>query len=177
MIFQHFNLVNRLTVMQNIMHGRLGYMSSIDGVLGRYSEEDKQHALDLLEEIGLSEFAYRRASELSGGQKQRVGIVRAIMQNPALLLCDEPIASLDPANSRVIMDLIRSLAKQHNIGCLVNLHQVEVALEFSDRIIGMKQGRIVYDGPAEALSENEIEHIYDKPMHLLTIRSEVALAE
>jgi len=173
MVFQHFNLVNRLTVLQNVMHGRLGYMSSVEGVLGRYDEGDKHRALILLKETGLSEFAYKRAGELSGGQKQRVGIVRAVMQNPAVLLCDEPIASLDPANSRVIMDLIREMAKQGNIGCLVNLHQVEVAIEFSDRIIGMKEGYVVYEGKAAALTDQEIELIYDKPMHLLTIRSEV----
>ena len=174
MVFQHFNLVNRLTVMQNVLHGRLGYMNSLDGVMGRYSEDDKLRALNLLRETGLEEYAYKRAGELSGGQKQRVGIVRAVMQKPAVMLCDEPIASLDPANSRVIMDLICELAKQGNIGCLVNLHQVEVAMEFSDRIIGMKKGYIVYDGTTSALTDQKLEYIYDKPMHLLTIRSEVA---
>jgi len=177
MVFQHFNLVNRLTVLQNVLHGRLGYMSSFDGVMGRYTEDDKQRALDLLRETGLEEYAYKRAGELSGGQKQRVGIVRAVMQNPAVMLCDEPIASLDPANSRVIMDLIRELAKQGNIGCLINLHQVEVAMEFSDRIIGMKEGYIIYDGTTADLSDQKLEFIYDKPMHLLTIRSEVVQDE
>ena len=176
MVFQHFNLVNRLTVMQNVMHGRLGYMSSLDGIIGNYLEEDKQHALELLQETGLSDFAYKRAGELSGGQKQRVGIVRAVMQNPAILLCDEPIASLDPANAQIIMELIRNLAKKRHIACLVNLHQVEVAIQFSDRIIGMKAGHIVYDGSAAELSETAIEDIYDKPMHLLTIRGEAAHA-
>ena len=92
MVFQHYNLVGRLTVMQNVMHGRLGYMSTLNGVLGLYSEEDKRRAVEILEQTGLGEFLYHRAGELSGGQKQRVGVVRALMQRPSILLCDEPIA-------------------------------------------------------------------------------------
>jgi phosphonate transport system ATP-binding protein len=170
MVFQHHNLVARLTVMQNVMHGRLGYMSAIDGVLGRYTEDDKRRALGILEQTGLGDFLYQRASELSGGQRQRVGIVRALMQEPSLLLCDEPISSLDPASAQVVMELICDVCKKRNIACIVNLHQVDAAIKYMDRIIGMYKGRIVYDGPTSDLTETMIEKIYDKPMNQLMIR-------
>jgi len=172
MVFQHHNLVARLTVMQNAMHGRLGYMSAIDGVLGRYSENDKRRALNILDQTGLSDFLYHRAGELSGGQRQRVGIVRALMQEPSLLLCDEPIASLDPASAQVVMELICKVCKNQNIACIINLHQVEAAMKYTDRIIGMSKGKIVYDGPTSALTEVMIEKIYDKPMSQLMIGTE-----
>ena len=160
MIFQNYNLVYSLSVLQNVLHGRLGYMSGWKGVFGRYSEEDKQEALDLLKELGLEEFAYNRASDLSGGQKQRVGIARAIMQGPKLLLCDEPIASLDPSSAKTIMDLLRDMTQRRNIACIVNLHQLDVALKYSTRIIGLSKGEIVFDGPPERLDDVTIERIY-----------------
>lgn len=160
MIFQNYNLVYSLSVLQNVLHGRLGYMPGVKGILGLYSEEDKRQALDLLAELGLQDFAYNRASDLSGGQKQRVGIARAIMQQPKLLLCDEPIASLDPSSAKTIMDLLRSMTAKRNIACLVNLHQLDVALQYSTRIIGLSKGRIVFDGPPSALTEDVIERIY-----------------
>ena len=172
MVFQHHNLVARLTVMQNVMHGRLGYMKTLDGVLGRYTEEDKRRALTILNQTGLGDFLYHRAGELSGGQRQRVGIVRALMQEPSLLLCDEPIASLDPASAQVVMELIRDICKTHNIACIVNLHQVDAALKYMNRIIGMYKGRIVYDGPTHSLDEATIEKIYNKPMSRLMIGGE-----
>ena len=172
MVFQHHNLVARLTVMQNVMHGRLGYMSAIDGIFGRYNEKDKHSALDILKQTGLGDFLYHRAGELSGGQRQRVGIVRALMQEPSLLLCDEPIASLDPASAQVVMELICQVCKNRNIACIVNLHQVEAALKYMNRIIGMHKGRIVYDGPTSGLTEEMIEKIYDKPMSSLMISGE-----
>ena len=160
MIFQNYNLVAQLSVMQNVLHGRLGYMSGINGVLGRYREEDKREALTLLEEMGLKDFAYHRASDLSGGQKQRVGIARAIMQHPKLLLCDEPIASLDPSSAKVIMDLLKEMTAKRGIACMVNLHQLDAAINYSDRIIGLCQGSIVYNGSPKDLTENLIERIY-----------------
>jgi phosphonate transport system ATP-binding protein len=169
MVFQHHNLVARLTVMQNVMHGRLGYMNTLDGVLGRYTETDKRRAVDILEQTGLGGFLYHRAGELSGGQRQRVGIVRALMQEPAVLLCDEPIASLDPASAQVVMELIRDVARRNNIACIVNLHQVDAALKYADRIIGICRGEIVYDGPTGKLSAETIEKIYRKPMDQLMI--------
>jgi phosphonate transport system ATP-binding protein len=169
MVFQHYNLVARLTVMQNVMHGRLGYMSAVDGVLGRYTEEDKRRAVGILNQTGLGDFLYHRAGELSGGQRQRVGIVRALMQDPSLFLCDEPIASLDPASAQVVMELIRELCRKGNIACIVNLHQVDVAIKYTNRIIGMFDGRIVYDGRSSDLTEAMIEKIYNKPMSQLMI--------
>lgn len=160
MIFQNYNLVYRLSVIQNVLHGRLGYMSKMAGILGRYQEEDKSQAVNLLEEIGLKHHVYKRASELSGGQKQRVGIARAIMQSPQLLLCDEPIASLDPSSSKKIMDMLYSMTQKRDIACLVNLHQVDVAKKYSSRIIGLSKGQIVFDGKPEELNDEMIEKIY-----------------
>ncbi len=160
MIFQNYNLVYSLSVLQNVLHGRLGYMKGIRGIFGLYSEEDKKEALGLLTEMGLERFGYNRASDLSGGQKQRVGIARAIMQKPKLLLCDEPIASLDPSSSKTIMNLLWSMTQKRGIACLVNLHQLDVALKYSTRIIGLSKGEIVFDGTPEQLDDRTIEEIY-----------------
>ena len=154
MIFQHYNLVSRLTAIENVLHGRLGYKSAVKGSIGVYNEEEKQEAFDLLEKVGLSEFAYTRCDELSGGQKQRVGIARA------LILCDEPIASLDPKSSKVVMDYLRQVTKELDIACLVNLHQVEVAIDYSDRIIGVNSGNVVFSGNPDELTTNQINQIY-----------------
>ncbi|MCL1792553.1 MAG: phosphonate ABC transporter ATP-binding protein [Oscillospiraceae bacterium] len=159
-IFQHFNLVYRLTVFQNVMHGRLGHMSAVNSVLGRYSEEDKEKAFQILHSLGLEDQIYKRAGDLSGGQKQRVGIARALIQEPSLLMCDEPIASLDPVTSRTIMDIIVSQAKQRGIACLINLHQVDFAKEYSTRILGMKAGKLVFDDSPDLLTEEKIKEIY-----------------
>lgn len=161
MIFQNYNLVYSLSVLQNVLHGRLGYMKGLKGVFGLYSEEDKKEALELLNELGLESFSYNRASDLSGGQKQRVGIARAIMQKPKLLLCDEPIASLDPSSAKTIMDLLRDMTGRRGIACIVNLHQLDVALTYSTRIIGLCKGQIVFDGAPEDLTDADIERIYE----------------
>ena len=172
MIFQNYNLVYSLSVLQNVLHGRLGYMSGVKGVFGLYSEEDKQDGLNLLEELGLTDFAYNRAGDLSGGQKQRVGIARAVMQGPKLLLCDEPIASLDPSSAKTIMDLLRDMARKRNIACIVNLHQLDVALKYSTRIIGLSKGEIVFDGRPEELDDATIERIYGTSRENLMIGGE-----
>lgn len=160
MIFQHYNLVDRLSVIENVLHGKLGQKSTLSGMFGHYTEEEKQQAFQILKELGLEEHAYKRCDELSGGQKQRVGIARAIMQQPKLILCDEPIASLDPKASRIIMDHLASINKQKKITCIVNLHQVDVAKKYSKRIIGVTNGTIVYDGPASELTDEIIHQIY-----------------
>ena len=160
MIFQNYNLVYSLSVLQNVLHGRLGYMSGLNGILGRYKEEDKIESLNLLNELGLKDFAYNRASDLSGGQKQRVGIARAIMQNPKILLCDEPIASLDPSSAKTIMDLLKSMTAKRNIACLVNLHQLDVAVNYSTRIIGLAKGEVMFNDSPCNLNAAMIEKIY-----------------
>ena len=165
MIFQHYNLVDRLSVVENVLHGRLGQKSAISGAAGHYTEEEKKEAFRIIQEMGLEEQAYKRCDELSGGQKQRDGIARAIMQHPKLILCDEPIASLDPKSSKVIMDHLKAINLTKNITCLVNLHQVDVAMKYSERIIGVTAGEIVYDGPAGGLTKDIIHQIYQSNDH------------
>jgi len=170
MIFQHYNLVPRLTVIENVLHGRFGYKSTLQGILGKFTEREKEHAFFLLEKLGIGDHAYKRCDQLSGGQQQRVGIARALIQEPKLVLCDEPIASLDPNASKVIMDHLKAITTELNITCLVNLHQVDVALNYSDRIIGLNQGTIVYDGPSQKLTEGHINSIYGtKTRELITV--------
>ena len=161
MIFQNYNLVYRLTAIQNVLHGRLGYKNVLAGSLGLYTEEEKIHAFELLDEVGLGAFAYRRADQLSGGQKQRVGIARALMQEPKIMLCDEPIASLDPKSSRMVMEQLRCLSRSRGITCIVNLHQVDFALEFSDRIVGLRAGEKVFDGSPAECTPDVIRGIYE----------------
>jgi phosphonate transport system ATP-binding protein len=160
MIFQHYNLVYRLSTIENVLHGRLGHKSTLAGMFGRYNEEEKMRALDILAQLGIIEFAYVRTDQLSGGQKQRVGIARALVQEPLLMLCDEPIASLDPKSSRIIMGYLRAIADDLGIACLVNLHQVDYALEYSDRVIALRGGEMVFDGFPADLSTKMIEDIY-----------------
>jgi len=160
MIFQHYNLVDRLSVIENVLHGTLGKKSTLSGMVGHYTEEEKNTAFEILKELGLEQQVYKRCDELSGGQKQRVGIARAIMQQPKLILCDEPIASLDPKASKVIMDQLAEINKNKKITCIVNLHQVDVAMKYSQRIIGVAGGKIVYDGSPEKLDRETIHRIY-----------------
>ncbi|MCL1905595.1 MAG: phosphonate ABC transporter ATP-binding protein [Clostridiales bacterium] len=160
MIFQHYNLVDRLSVIENVLHGRLGHKSTISGAVGHYTEAEKEKAFQILAKLGLTEQAYKRCDELSGGQKQRVGIARSLMQEPRLILCDEPIASLDPNSSKVIMDHLSNINETMKITCIFNLHQVDVALKYSQRIIGITLGNIVYDGPPEMLTKAKIHEIY-----------------
>lgn len=163
MIFQHYNLVYRASAIENVLQGRLGYKSSLAGALGLCTEEEKMEAFDILAKVGLAEFAYKRADQLSGGQKQRVGIARALVQDPLLMLCDEPIASLDPRSSRAVMEQLRWACDELGIACLVNLHQVDYAVEFSDRIIGLRRGKLVFDGTPDELDAKVISYIYGTP--------------
>jgi phosphonate transport system ATP-binding protein len=160
MVFQEYNLVERLTVMENLLCGRLGYVSAWRAWRRRFPSEDIARAFELLEVVGLSGFAHARADSLSGGQRQRVGIARAVMQEPALLLADEPTSSLDPKTSVEIMELLTEIARQRGIPVLVNMHDVELAKRFADRIIGMADGRVVFDGPPDRLSDDMLKTIY-----------------
>ena len=160
MIFQNYNLVERLSVIENVLHGRLGYKSLMSGVLGIYTEEEKERAFELLNKVDMGKYAYQKCSELSGGQKQRVGIARALMQEPLLLLCDEPVASLDPKTSERVMDYLRKITDEMRITCIVNLHQTDIAAKYSDRIIGLNQGKKVFDGETSKFTEDIMKSIY-----------------
>ncbi|WP_427137986.1 phosphonate ABC transporter ATP-binding protein [Psychrobacillus psychrodurans] len=160
MIFQHYNLVPRLSVIENVLHGRFGYKTTVQGILGKFTEDEKEQAFYLLKKLGIGEHAYKRCDQLSGGQQQRVGIARSLIQEPKIVLCDEPIASLDPNASKVIMDYLKSITMELNITCIVNLHQVEIARSYSDRIIGLSKGGIVFDGPSYRLSTDSTDLIY-----------------
>jgi phosphonate transport system ATP-binding protein len=160
MIFQEYNLVERLSVIENLLCGRLGYLPVWRVWLRRFPETDIAEAFSLLDRVGLGDFATRRADALSGGQRQRVGIARAVMQNPKLLLADEPTSSLDPKTSVEIMELMRDLAAERDIPVIINIHDVALARRFATRIIGMSEGSVVYDGPPDELEETHLHQIY-----------------
>lgn len=160
MVFQEYNLVERLTVMENVLSGRLGYMSSIKAWLRRYPQADIEAAFELLDTVGLTDYANQRADALSGGQRQRVGIARAVMQRPQIMLADEPTSSLDPKTSVEIMELMVSIARTRNIPVVVNIHNVPLARRFATHIVGMTGGRIVYDGDPAGLTDDHLKQIY-----------------
>ena len=160
MVFQEYNLVERLSVMENLLCGRLGYVSPFKAWLRRYPQRDIERAFDLLETVGLSAHAHVRADSLSGGQRQRVGIARAMMQEPKLLLADEPTSSLDPKTSVEIMSLMQELSRAHAFPVIINIHNVELARRFADRVVGMTGGRVVFDGAPGELSDAHLKEIY-----------------
>ncbi len=160
MVFQEFNLVERLSVMENVLCGRLGYVPVWRAWLRKFPAADIEQAFDLLETIGLSDFSQQRADSLSGGQRQRVGIARAVMQNPEVLLADEPTSSLDPKTSVEIMELLVSVSKERNIPLLINIHDVALAKRYTDRVIGMSKGGVVYDGSPDELTNDHLKEIY-----------------
>ncbi|MEE4119412.1 MAG: phosphonate ABC transporter ATP-binding protein [Paracoccaceae bacterium] len=160
MIFQEYALVERLTVMENVLSGRLGYVPFWRSFLRRYPATDIQSACRLLDRVGLMDKADNRADALSGGQRQRVGIARALAQEPELLLVDEPTASLDPKTSRQIMRLITEVCAERGLPAIVNIHDVPLAQQFMQRIVGLRTGRIVFDGPPAELTEEALTTIY-----------------
>ena len=170
MIFQEFNLVERLTVMENVLSGRLGSVGFFAALLRRYPPQDVSNAFALLDRVGLAGYHDARADALSGGQRQRVGIARALMQDPDLLLVDEPTASLDPKTARQIMRLIRSLAVERSRPALINIHDVALAQSFADRVIGLKAGRITFDGSPATLTPAVLTEIYGAEDWSQTIR-------
>lgn len=161
MIFQHYNLIGRTNVVKNILHGRLGHMGFFKSLLGLYPDADRERAFQLLEEVGLLDQVYKRADALSGGQMQRVGICRALMQEPRMLLADEPIASLDPKSAEIVMDQLKRMTEDRGICCIVNLHQVDFARRYASRIIGIKQGTVVFDGSPELFTQDVARSLYE----------------
>ncbi len=160
MIFQEFNLINRMSVMDNVLSGRLGYVGNLRSLFRYFPRADIVRALEILDRVGLSDHIDKRADALSGGQRQRVGIARALMQQPKLLLLDEPTSALDPKISREVMALIRSIAKELGVPAICNIHDVLLAKEFCNRIIGLQDGVKMFDGPTETLSDGDLEAIY-----------------
>lgn len=170
MIFQEYALVDRLSVMENVLSGRLGYVGFWRSAFRAFPQEDVARALALLERVGLSEHIDKRADALSGGQRQRVGIARALVQEPDLLLIDEPTASLDPKTSRLIMRLIVELCTERGLAAIVNIHDVALAQGFVQRIVGLRKGRIVFDGPPDKLDAAALTEIYGAEDWSQTIR-------
>ena len=162
MIFQEFALVERLTVMENVLSGRLGYVGFWRSYLRKFPQNDIKGAFRLIEKVGLDAMTNKRADELSGGQRQRVGIARALIQNPDILLVDEPTASLDPKTSRQIMRLITELCEENQLAAIINIHDVALAQMFSERIVGLREGSIVYDGSPDDLKPDVLTEIYGK---------------
>ncbi|HLN88008.1 MAG TPA: phosphonate ABC transporter ATP-binding protein [Candidatus Limnocylindrales bacterium] len=162
MIFQQFNIVKRLSVMENVLSGGLGYQSPVKSTLRLFSREDQRHALVNLKRVGLLDLAYKRADELSGGEQQRVAIARTLMQQPAIILADEPVSSLDPKLSRVILDILQRVCREDGITALVSLHTLELTREYADRVIGLKDGQIFFDGPTQELSNVVVNSVYEQ---------------
>jgi phosphonate transport system ATP-binding protein len=160
MVFQEYNLVERLSVIENVLCGRLGYVPVWRAWLRKFPQHDIDRAFLLLDAVGLGDFATQRADQLSGGQRQRVGIARALMQEPDLVLADEPTSSLDPKTSVEIMELIARRAGERDIPVIVNIHNVELARRFADRVVGMSQGNVVFDGPPRSLEDTHLTAIY-----------------
>ncbi len=164
MIFQTFNLVKRSSVLRNVLAGRLGAVNPILGVTGMFPKSDVALAHDCLRRVGIPEKAFVRADALSGGQQQRVGIARALAQEPEVMLADEPVASLDPPTSHAVLRDLKRIAREDAITTIVNLHFIDMAREYADRIIGMRDGLIVYDGSAEDATNEVFEAIYGRPI-------------
>ncbi|MCQ4331921.1 phosphonate ABC transporter ATP-binding protein [Natronomonas sp. F2-12] len=160
MVFQEYGLVERLTVMENVLSGRLGYTGFWKSFRRKYPKEDIQKAYATLDRVGMLEMADKRVDELSGGQRQRVGIARAVLQTPKLLLVDEPTSSLDPETSRKVMELLTEIAREDDIPVLINIHEVNLAEQFADRILGLSDGGLVFEGSTDELDESVKNKIY-----------------
>ena len=162
MIFQTFNLVNRSTVLKNVLTGRLSNISTVRSILGLWPKDQKEMAFEALNQVEILEKAYVRASNLSGGQQQRVGIARALSQKPKVMLADEPVASLDPITSRVVLSYLKKINTELGITTIVNLHFLDLAKEFGDRLIGLRDGKLVFDGNVNDVSDEDFENIYGR---------------
>jgi phosphonate transport system ATP-binding protein len=176
MIFQTFNLVNRTTVLNNVLMGRLHGAGTMRSVLGWYKPADVEIAMRALERVGIVEKAYVRASNLSGGQQQRVGIARALAQEPKIILADEPVASLDPPTSHVVMRDLQRINRELNMTTIINLHFLDLAKVYGERIIGMRAGELVYDGTGAKADENVFRDIYGRSLTADDVMGEAAAA-
>lgn len=170
MIFQHFNLINRSTVLTNTLSGRLGYMSAWRSLLGLFTKEDKKLAIKNLARVGLEDKAYARADELSGGQQQRVGIARALMQDPDLLLTDEPVSALDPATSHSVMQYLEQMNQEDGVTVLASLHFLSLARRYGTRIIALKDGELMFDGSPSEIDEAKFQEIYGEDAEEVEVR-------
>ena len=164
LIFQQFNLIGRLSAMNNVLAGRLGHVATWRVVVRAFGLQDRQRALANLDSVGLLNRAYQRADSLSGGQQQRVAIARVLTQESRVLLADEPVSSLDPESAETVLGILREIAHERGIAVLCSLHQVELARQFADRLIGMRAGRIVYDGRPEGLDAGILDRIYRRSL-------------
>lgn len=160
MIFQSFNLVTRTTVIKNVLTSRVPELPFWRALLGAYPKKDKLEALEALDKVGILDKAFVRADQLSGGQQQRVALARTLAQNPKIILADEPVASLDPVTAKQVMDDFRRINREMNISVLINIHHVDLALQYADRVIGIKGGEVVYDGPASEVNEAVLAEVY-----------------
>ena len=164
MVFQSFNLVTRTTVVNNVLTSRVPDMPLWKSIIGLYSKEDKIIALEALDKVGILDKAYVRADQLSGGQQQRVALARTLAQKPEIILADEPVAALDPITAKQVMDDFKKINKELNMSVLINIHHVDLALKYADRVIGIKAGEIVYDGPATKVDSEVLKQIYGREL-------------
>ncbi|URZ87521.1 phosphonate ABC transporter ATP-binding protein [Floricoccus penangensis] len=162
MIFQSYNLVPRISVIKNVLNSRVSQMNFLSVLFSRFSKEDKQMALESLNRVGILDKAYVRTDELSGGQQQRVSLARTLAQDPQILLADEPVAALDPVTANEVMDNFKKINKELNKTVLINIHHVDLALKYADRIIAIKKGKIVFDGPSSEVTQEILDEIYQK---------------
>jgi phosphonate transport system ATP-binding protein len=162
MIFQQFNIVKRLSVIDNVLSGGLGYQPVLRSTLRLFSQAERRQALINLKRVGLLDHAYKRAADLSGGEQQRVAIARILMQQPAIILADEPVSSLDPKLSRVVLDILKRICREDGITTLVSLHTLDLTREYADRVIGLKHGQIFFDGPPQELSKVVVDSVYEQ---------------
>lgn len=160
MVFQNFNLVTRSSVLTNVLSGRLGYVSNWAGLMHRFSAEDMALAMRNLERVGIAEKTYARANELSGGQQQRVGIARALMQEPELILADEPVSALDPATSHSVLRHLEAVNREDGITVICNLHFLDLARRYATRIVALKAGRLIFDGQPDEIDRDRFREIY-----------------
>lgn len=160
MIFQQFNIVKRLSVIENVLTGSLGYQPALKSCLRLFSVDERRRALLNLKRVGLLDHAYKRADELSGGEQQRVAIARTLMQNPVIILADEPVSSLDPKLSRVVLNILKRVCREDGITALVSLHALDLTREYADRIVGLREGRVFFDGLSKDLTETVVEKVY-----------------